>query len=143
MSAAKCACEPMDISAWLRGLGLERDPHPPVSIGCRSKNFPSPSKSAAIFKGRYIPVLGRPMAVRPAPMNAKNRFRIDELRPDIPDKASQRDSRRTNTDYKSPIGCRHFVFAFSPITTSQGMRPTKRDGTGTAIAYPTGRGNDA
>src|SRR5215510_6683367 len=24
MSAAKCACEPMDISAWLRGLGLER-----------------------------------------------------------------------------------------------------------------------
>ena len=24
MSAAKCACEPMDISAWLRGFGLER-----------------------------------------------------------------------------------------------------------------------
>src|SRR4029077_12332724 len=24
MSTAKCACEPMDISAWLRGLGLER-----------------------------------------------------------------------------------------------------------------------
>src|SRR5665213_1653857 len=44
------------------------------------------------------------------------RFRINELRPDVPDKTGERDSRRKYADYKRPIGRCHF-FAFSPSST--------------------------